>query len=336
MIVGPSDRLRQIAAAHILALEDTEADEDRILAAVAWIEESEEHYQLAREISRFSQICERLPRDLAPEAAPASANDNRRSWRWSPARVAASLAGLIPISLAVLVFLMDPFARPSDQATLEYFTDLGESRVITLPDNSRVTLGAGSGLRVNYDAAVRRIALTSGEAFFDVVQNKDRPLIVETGDGNVTALGTAFNVHHAPGSTTVTLIHGRVKVETNQGENGPVTYLRPNRQVDIQRQGGLSKVRAVDGNAALAWRDGRYRYDDTPLATIISDLRRYYRKPILLASPSLNDMRFTGVVNLQGGDIEQWLMGLHNLGGVNVSVGDDMVLISPLARPSEE
>ena len=54
MIVGPSDRLRRIAAAHMLAFEDPEADEDRILAAVAWIEESEEHYQLAREISRFS------------------------------------------------------------------------------------------------------------------------------------------------------------------------------------------------------------------------------------------------------------------------------------------
>lgn len=336
MIAAPSDQLRQIAVAHLLALEDPEAGEERVLAAVAWIEESEQHYQLAREISRFSRICERLPRDGAPGSAPAAGNGNRWLWRWNPARVAASIAGLIAIGAAVLAFQMDRLSYPSDQASLEYFTDLGESRVITLPDNSRVTLGAGSGLRVSYDEAFRRITLTSGEAFFDVAKNKDRPLIVETEDGDVTALGTAFNVHHAPGSTTVTLIHGRVKVETSQGENGPVAYLRPNTQVDIQRQGGLSRVRAVDGDATVAWRNGHYRYDDTPLATIVSDLHRYYRKPILLTSSTLNDMRFTGVVNLRGGDIDQWLMGLRNLGAVNVSVRDDMVVISPQARPLEK
>lgn len=336
MMAAPSERLRQIAVAHLLALEDPEASDERILAAVTWIEENEQNYQLAREISRFSGICERLPRDLAPAAESVASNDNHWIWRWSSARVAASIAVMMVIGIGLFVFLMDGLSRHSDQANLEYFTEVGESRVITLPDNSRVTLGAGSNLRVSYDAAVRRITLTSGEAFFDVARNKDRPLLVQTEDGDVTALGTAFNVHHAPGSTTVTLIHGRVKVETSQGANGPVAYLRPNTQVDIQRQGGLSRVRPVDGNAALAWQKGRYRYDDAPLATIVSDLRRYYRKPILLTSSSLNDMRFTGVVNLRGGDIDQWLRGLRNLGAVDVSVRDDMVVISPQARPSEE
>jgi ferric-dicitrate binding protein FerR (iron transport regulator) len=93
-----------------------------------------------------------------------------------------------------------------------------------------------------------------------------------------------------------------------------------------------SDVRSVDGSATLSWREGSYHYEGAALATIVSDLRRYYRKPIMLASPALNEMRFTGVVNLTSNDIEQWLAGLQSLDDIEINVREDAVIVSQVEQ----
>jgi transmembrane sensor len=211
-----SDRLRMLAAEHVLALEDPEASEERVLAALAWLEEDEEHYLLAREVSRFSRICDRWSEAIS--ARPSNVTSRRRrSWLRSRtySTIAASLA-LVSVGLAVLAFQMGLLVYRPAPSSFEYFTDIGEVKSIALPDGTRVVLGAASGIRITYDDAFRRITLSSGEAFFDVSKDKDRPLIVATADGEVTALGTAFNVHRSPGATTVTLLRGLVKVQTSR------------------------------------------------------------------------------------------------------------------------
>ena len=71
----------------------------------------------------------------------------------------------------------------------------GENTVI-LADGTTVHLNAGSKLTypVRF-AGKRRVVALEGEAYFDVVKDETRPFIVQTHLGEVTVLGTAFNIN---------------------------------------------------------------------------------------------------------------------------------------------
>lgn len=50
----------------------------------------------------------------------------------------------------------------------------------------------------------RRIKL-NGEAYFEVVKDKEKPFIVEMGDNEIKVLGTSFNINNYDGSFVTTL-----------------------------------------------------------------------------------------------------------------------------------
>lgn len=336
MMATSADDLRRIASAHYLTLEGPDASEADVLAAIDWIEESPDHYALVQEVSRFSGLCEQLSsNDLAGVSRLCSLSTAMGGWKWRPPAIAAALA-IVIVGLAAVFLHTDMIWWRGQADSVEYFTDVGESKTVTLPDKSRVTLGAASGIRIDYRSSLRRIVLTAGEALFDVAPNKARPFVVETSDGEITALGTEFNVNRTLHSTTVTLIEGRVKAETTQGDDGPVAILRPDTQIEISASGGLSAVREIDADSVLAWTRGTYRYDDAPLGKIAADLNRYYDRTIVLASHSLNEMRFTGAVTLSASGIEQWLQSLEYVGSIKVTVRDDGIIISDSDGPSSE
>jgi transmembrane sensor len=94
----------------------------------------------------------------------------------------------------------------------------GSRTKIELPDGSSVWLNAGS--KLEYDKSfgndTRDVYLT-GEAYFDVVKNPEKPFIVNTGKAKVKVLGTAFNVRCYPDDKKIetSLIHGSVEVILN-------------------------------------------------------------------------------------------------------------------------
>jgi transmembrane sensor len=93
-----------------------------------------------------------------------------------------------------------------------YNTDIGERRSITLADGSTVDLNARSKLRVEFSNNERRVELLDGQALFQVAKDHSRPFIVASGEATVRAVGTQFDVNRKSGSTTVTVLEGRVAV----------------------------------------------------------------------------------------------------------------------------
>jgi transmembrane sensor len=93
-----------------------------------------------------------------------------------------------------------------------YATNIGEQRSIRLGDGSTVELNARSKIRVALHAHERDVDLIEGQALFQVAKDHTRPFIVRSGDTNVLAVGTEFDVYKHRGSTTVTVVEGRVAV----------------------------------------------------------------------------------------------------------------------------
>lgn len=96
-----------------------------------------------------------------------------------------------------------------------FSTKVGEVSHIKLDDGSEVSLNTDSSIRVTMLKEERQIELLSGEAFFDVAKDANRPFTVATEEQQITVLGTAFNVRQREDENMlkVAVIEGRVAVQ---------------------------------------------------------------------------------------------------------------------------
>ncbi|MFM2288032.1 MAG: hypothetical protein RL684_1175, partial [Pseudomonadota bacterium] len=127
-----------------------------------------------------------------------------RKWIWLAAAALAAVAIGITSTMRYAAFhgsQVDLFATRS-----------GEQIELTLADGSRVWLGPRSTLQVNFTADRRGLRLIGGEAFFSVRKDHSRPFVVSSASGDITAVGTAFNVRTVPGRVTVSVSEGVVTV----------------------------------------------------------------------------------------------------------------------------
>ncbi|SET59083.1 FecR family protein [Hymenobacter actinosclerus] len=153
-------------------------------------------------------------------------------------------------------------------------TPRGGQYQLQLPDGSRVWLNADS--RLAFPVAFgrrRRVVQLTGEAYFEVAKDAARPFEVEAGTARVTVLGTHFNVQAYPDepAPVTTLLEGAVRLHQGAAQ----VLLRPGQQ-GRPRPDGTIAVRAVDASSAVAWKEGRFVFDDEPLEGIMRQVARWY------------------------------------------------------------
>ncbi|HEY0668863.1 MAG TPA: FecR family protein, partial [Sphingobacteriaceae bacterium] len=95
----------------------------------------------------------------------------------------------------------------------------GEYQVI-LPDGTRVWLNAASSLKFPVVFGKERTVKLTGEAYFEVAKDKNKPFTVSVGNIGVKVLGTHFNVmaYTDEEAITTTLLEGKVKVSGKSGD----------------------------------------------------------------------------------------------------------------------
>jgi Fe2+-dicitrate sensor, membrane component len=98
-----------------------------------------------------------------------------------------------------------------------------------------VWLNAGSKLIINEDfgESLREVTLT-GEAFFDVAKNPDKPFIIHTPAVDIKVLGTQFNVKSYPSdkTTETSLLRGSVEVVVKKRPDEKYV-LKPNEKLVV-------------------------------------------------------------------------------------------------------
>lgn len=120
------------------------------------------------------------------------------------------IASILVVGFAIFYFLIN------DSLT-QVETQFGEKVTISLPDGSAVTVNALSEIAYNENNwnSERKIKL-EGEAFFDVAKGKQ--FVVSTSTGEVTVLGTEFNVRQRDNFFEVKCFEGTVKVNFEDHE----------------------------------------------------------------------------------------------------------------------
>ncbi len=212
-----------------------------------------------------------------------------RRWRLAPRALAAVAASITVLVGALTMTNFVPSAPQSFQ------TGLSESRLITLQDGTKVTLGPRSDLTVRFKSGERRVALAAGEAFFEVVHDAREPFYVEAGGAQTKVLGTKFDVNYASASVRVGVLQGVVQVSRIGGtptssQNSAYVTAGHGAEVALDRQAPI--VLHAD-TAVGAWRDGRLIYENARLADVAADANRYYAPGVELANRETGHLRIT-------------------------------------------
>lgn len=153
-------------------------------------------------------------------------------------------------------------------------TPRGGQFMINLPDGSKVWLNAAS--RLTFPAAFkgneRRVELI-GEAYFEIAKDKDAPFTVVSGKQAVEVLGTHFNINSYSDESSIntTLLEGSIKI--SDLSSGQSLLLKPGEQA---RVGEGIEVSAGDSEAATAWKEGYFKFNNEDIGSIMRKLSRWY------------------------------------------------------------
>ncbi len=154
-------------------------------------------------------------------------------------------------------------------------TPRGGQYAITLVDGTRVWLNSSSSLR--FPTSFRdpeRIVELSGEAYFEVVQNGDKPFKVKVNDVEFKVLGTHFNIMAYKDETTIntTLIEGSVAVSKLK----ETVTLNPGQQARIRENGKIGIIKNADTEQAIAWKNGFFNFTGSDIETTMRQIARWY------------------------------------------------------------
>ena len=190
--------------------------------------------------------------------------------------------------------LGDPFVLWS----ADHHTEPGQIATIQLPDGSVAELGPDSAIALDYDDARRGIRLLRGQAFFAALPQAEaggRPFTVAAEGGQVTALGTKFQVALSGDGADVTAVEHDIAV-TRPSEEQPFArvVLTPGHHVHFT-ESGIGGVGTADLDSELSWRQGVLVFDAVPLRDVVERLNRYRRGRIVIANGDLADRQVSGV-----------------------------------------
>ncbi|WP_020527987.1 FecR family protein [Flexithrix dorotheae] len=227
-------------------------------------------------------------------------------------RIAASI--LLLMVLGISAFFAN---RQHEEAPF------GQSLSLTLPDNSQITLNAGSHITYyKWNWENNREIILEGEAFFEVEKGKE--FTVKTPNGNIAVLGTSFNVRNWDKKLEVSCFTGKVKVFNNNSyvflTKGEATILNQNNEFNAPEK--FSEV------VISSWRKGEFNYENQPLGFILDEIERKFNteiEPINMAN--FIDRKIT--FSAKGENMSDVLEILSATMDLEYSIENNLVKIQP-------
>ena len=143
---------------------------------------------------------------------------------------------------------------------------------LRLPDGTKVWLNSESSLKFPavFSGRDRKVELT-GEAYFEVAENKLVPFKVYANGTEIEVLGTHFNVNAYHKKVTTSLLEGSVRLKTS----GKQSLLKPGQQGVTLADGSIA-VSNANVNDAIAWKNGYFSYQDDSIYKIMEQAARWY------------------------------------------------------------
>ena len=176
------------------------------------------------------------------------------------------------------------------------YTEQGVKAKTVLPDGSNVTLNSATKIIYpdHFDGATREVFL-SGEAYFEIVTDSLKPMIVNTNYGFcVEVLGTTFNIRSYDDDTDaqVTLYSGKIHVKKRDPllNMADIVEMSPSQSIVLGKTIKHVLVKTTHIESQSAWKDGYLVFESLPFREVIKRLERWHGIKIKTENTKIFDL----------------------------------------------
>lgn len=209
--------------------------------------------------------------------------------------------------LAAVFFLAqkpDPSGRFAGSGMQNIYVPFGKIRELQLPDGTRVKLNAGSTFSYpKVFSTKNRVVTLSGEGFFEVAKDANRPFMVHTDRVMIKVLGTAFNVkaYSTDKKMETILLSGKVQVELNDQPEKNI-MMKPGEKLTLanREKGTDYQLEALpdmnrDDVAEIAWLNNKLVFTNERFDEVSKQIERRFDVKIVFENEALKKERISGV-----------------------------------------
>ncbi|WP_046405573.1 FecR family protein, partial [Odoribacter sp. N15.MGS-14] len=137
-------------------------------------------------------------------------------------------------------------------------------------------------------------------------------------------LGTKFNVasYDNDEQVTTTLAEGSVEVGDEKGS----VRLKPEEQALFCKGDRSLRVQKVDVGMYLAWKDGKFIFEEQSLEQIMKQLQRWYEMSVFYTNEEVKQYTFSGDLKKYD-DFDKIIRMLEEVSGIKISIKENCVVI---------
>jgi transmembrane sensor len=221
---------------------------------------------------------------------------------------------------------------------------------LVLEDGSTVELNGSAKVDVEFTPTERRVRLLTGEAYFTVAKNPQRPFIVSADRIAVRAIGTAFSVERVTQRREISVLvtDGHVGVtELSPGVTGSAAAPHDLAAL-VAGQKGIVSFTTSPGEAeragmkvtslspaqierALSWQGLRLEFYDVSLGEIVMAFNRYSQRKLVVHDGATAAIRVGGTCRADNIDDFVRLLGV-GFGVAAFPHGEEIILRKTTAR----
>jgi transmembrane sensor len=206
---------------------------------------------------------------------------------WRPLAVAASIVLLVAFAFYMHLIFIQPVPDTI------HLSAAAQNATLELNDGSKIFLKDGSMLEYpqKFNRRSREVRLT-GEAYFEIMYDKDAPFFVHVGNQEVRVLGTSFDISQTEERIIVRVIEGKVSISAEEeGTDGIV--LQAGQEGMVMTGESIYRKQPITSGNFLYWKTRKLNYSKAELKDVLSEIGSFYGVAIIVEDPGIQQYKLT-------------------------------------------
>lgn len=233
---------------------------------------------------------------ITPLTTPPKFNLSGFNWQ-----IAAGIAIILGLTIAYVFFSSNSSHKVRQEVAQLHYKNIrtkkGEKLQVVLPDDTRVWLNSESSLRfpIHFAGNQRNVSFT-GEAYFAVAKDPDKPFRITSNRVAIQVLGTRFNLRDYTNESYSSVVVEEGKVRFSGVKSAKNIILTANQKGTYKANSNpeLATTKVYGTSKYLGWKDNKLVLDNLNLQEILPILERWYGVELTLADSTLASNRYTG------------------------------------------
>ena len=224
------------------------------------------------------------------------------------------------------------YDRNSTLKELVYHTlkvPYGKRFNVVFSDGSKAYLNSGSIIKypVKFIQNKKREVFLEGEAYFDVIENKNDLFVVNSNGIKVEVYGTKFNFrnYYEDFNSDIVLVEGSVGIKNS--EISKQTILKPGFKGSVDKENLSITTTKVNTKVYTSWIDGEVIFRKETFSQILKKLERLYNVTIIDNREQVSNEFFNASIDVENEDIGKVLNYFNKIYNIEYQIFDNKIII---------